>query len=83
MPDATRAKTMKQRTLEETSEIEKRQQQLIDAAAKGETLFNETLFNETWFNETWFNETWFNETWEKMFPKSESPSPANPEPPAQ
>jgi hypothetical protein len=73
MPDATRAKTMKQRTLEETSEIEKRQQQLIDAAAKGETLFNET----------WFNETWFNETWEKMFPKSESPSPANPEPPAQ
>ncbi|WP_180538774.1 hypothetical protein [Nevskia soli] len=68
MPDATRAKTMKQRTLEETSEIEKRQQQLIDAAAKGETLFNETLFNETW---------------EKMFPKSESPSPANPEPPAQ
>ncbi len=68
MPDATRAKTVKQRTLEETSEIEKRQQQLIDAAAKGETLFNET---------------WFNETWEKMFPKSESPSPANPEPPAQ
>ncbi len=73
MPDATRAKTMKQRTLEETSEIEKRQQQLIDAAAKGETLFNETFFNETFFNETW----------EKMFPKSESPSPANPEPPAQ
>jgi hypothetical protein len=63
MPDATRAKTMKQRTLEETSEIEKRQQQLIDAAAKGETLFNET--------------------WEKMFPNSDSPSPANPEPPAQ